>query len=107
MLNWLGKLLRGTSTGAAPPAEPADLVREALAHRQAGRFEQAERLLYRALALSPAAVDIHLQLGDLFRLLGRHDAALDCCLEAVRLAPGLAPARNNLGNAYRDLGDVQ
>ena len=104
MLNWLGKLLRGTSTGAAPAAEPRGLVREALAHQQAGRFEQAERYLYRALALAPASPEIQLHLGNLFRLQGRLDASLQCCLEAVRLAPTLAPARNNLGNAYRDQG---
>jgi tetratricopeptide (TPR) repeat protein len=82
-------------------------VREALAHQQAGRFEQAERILYRVLALAPASAEIQLLLGDLFRLQGRLDAAQQSCLAAVELAPGLAPARNNLGNAYRDLGDFE
>jgi Tfp pilus assembly protein PilF len=104
MLNWLGKLLRGSSSGAAPQAEPGALVQEALAQQQAGHFEHAERLFYRALALVPESAEIQLHLGGLFRQLGRHDAALDCCLEAVRLAPALAPAHNNLGNAYREAG---
>jgi tetratricopeptide (TPR) repeat protein len=104
MLSWLRRLLRGRS-GSLPPGVEADaLVREALAHQQAGRYEDAERRLYRALALAPGSAGIQLQLGGLFRLQGRRDAALDCCLEAVRLAPGFAPARNNLGNAYRDVG---
>lgn len=106
MLSWLGKLLRAAPPGASPQDEANALVREALAHRQAGRFEAAERYLYRALALAPAAAEIQLQLGDLFRQLGRHDAALSCCLEAVRLAPGLPQGRNNLGNALRSVGQL-
>ena len=104
MRHWLGKLLRGTSTGAPPEAERDALVRQALAQQQAGRFEEAERYFYRALALAPESAEIQLQLGNLFRAQGRQEAALQCCLEAVRLAPGFAQARNNLGNAYRELG---
>jgi tetratricopeptide (TPR) repeat protein len=107
MLNWLGKLLSGTSSGAAPAAEPAALVRDALEQQRQGRFEQAERLLYRALALAPAAAEVQLLLGDLFRVQGKREAALQSCLAAVELAPGLAQARNNLGTAYRDLGDFE
>lgn len=107
MLNWLGKRLRGL-TRETPARDDAEaLVRESLACREAGRYEEAERFLYRALALAPGAAAIQLQLGDLFRARGRHDAALQCCLEAVRLAPDLAQAHNNLGNAHLDLGDVQ
>jgi len=106
MLSWLGKLLRAPPRTV--PQDAADtLMREALACREAGGFEAAERLLYRALALEPGSVQIQLQLGDLFRQLGRHDAALSACLEAVRLAPGLASARNNLGNAYLDVGQQE
>ena len=80
------------------------MVREALAHRHAGRHGEAERYLYRALALEPESAEIQLHLADLFGLLGRHDAALQCCLEAVRLAPEFPQGRNNLGNAYRNVG---
>ncbi|HTP63426.1 MAG TPA: tetratricopeptide repeat protein [Burkholderiales bacterium] len=102
MLNWLGKLLRST-----PPAvvdQSAVLVQAALAQQQAGRYDEAERSFYRALALEPDSAHIHLHLGNLLRLAGRQEAALQCCLEAVRLAPEFAPGRNNLGSAYRDLG---
>lgn len=75
--------------------------------QQAGRLDEAERNLYRALALEPASAAIHLHLGNLFRQLGRHDAALNCCLEAVRLAPDLPQGHNNLGNAYQDLGQLE
>ncbi len=104
MLSWLGRLLRAAADRPAPPDERDALVRGALAHQQAGRFEEAERHLYRALALDPGSAEVHLHLGNLFSTLGRHDASLNCCLEAVRLAPGLAQGRNNLGNAYRDVG---
>lgn len=103
MLSWLGKLL-----GAAPAesaADPGALIGEARAEKEAGRADRAERLLYRALALTPAAPEIHLLLGELFRAQGRRDAALQCCLEAVRCAPHYAAAHNNLGSAYREVAD--
>lgn len=107
MLSWLGRLLQGApSPGASPQPELNSLVREALAHQQAGQFDAAERTLYRALALAPEAAEIHFHLGNLFRLAGRHEAALQCCLEGVRLAPEYAQGRNNLGNAYRALGQL-
>jgi tetratricopeptide (TPR) repeat protein len=105
MLNWLGKRLRGSPSASAPGADPEQAVREALAHQQAGRYEQAERGFYRALAVAPESAQIQLLLGDLFRAQARHESALQCCLAAVELAPGLAPAHNNLGNAHRDLGE--
>lgn len=104
MLSWLGKLLHGAPTRVPARDEAAALLRDALAHQQAGRYGDAERCLYRALALAPEAAELHLQLGDLFRATGRHEAALQCCLEAARIAPAFAQGRNNLGNAYRDLG---
>jgi tetratricopeptide (TPR) repeat protein len=106
MLSWLGRLLGGPPPAVAA-ADPDSLVRNALEHQAAGRFDQAESLFYRALALVPQSPGIQLHLGALFRAQGRHEAALQSCLEAVRLAPRLAGARNNLGNAYRDLGDLE
>jgi len=107
MLNWLARLLRGTPAGASAAADPDALAREALAHQEAGRYENAERTLYRALALAPGSASLQLLLGNLFRLQKRYDAALQCCLAAVELAPDLAAARNNLGNAYSDLGRLR
>jgi Tfp pilus assembly protein PilF len=103
-LDWLRRLRDPRVPGTVQESERDGLLRAALAHRQAGRLEQAERHLYRALALEPDSAQIQLQLADLFRAQGRHEAALQCCLEAVSLAPRLAQGRNNLGNAYLDLG---
>lgn len=102
MLRWLRKRLGGS--GRAPAPDPDALVREALAFQAAGRLEDAERGLYRALALAPDSPLLHLHLARLFGVRGRHDAALDCCRAAVRLAPGFALARNDLGNALRAAG---
>lgn len=107
MLNWIGKLLRRDARESPGAADAESLARAALEHRRAGRLDEAERALYRALALEPESAGIQLMLGDLFRAGGRHDAALQCCLEAVRLAPQLAQGHNNLGNAYFDLGRPQ
>ncbi len=77
MLSWLGRRL-GASPGGAAPADPSVLIREAQAREAAGRLDQAERLLYRALALAPESAEVQLHLGSLFRAQGRHDAALQC-----------------------------
>ena len=103
MLNWLGKLMRASSPRPSREEELRALLAQALASRR-DRADEAERYLYRALALAPDSAEVHLQLGDLFRELGRHEAALNACEEAVRCAPGSAQARNNLGNALRALG---
>lgn len=103
MPNWLDKLLRASSPRPSREEELRALLAQALACR-GDRADEAERYLYRALALAPDSAEVHLQLGDLFRELGRHEAALNACEEAVRYAPGSAQARNNLGNALRALG---
>lgn len=100
MLRWLARQLgRG-----APAPDVAAIVREALAAQTAGRHEEAERAFYRALALRPDSAEVQFLLGELFRLQGRLDAALQSCEAGVRLAPDFAPGRNNLGTALRELG---
>ncbi|MGB3936716.1 MAG: tetratricopeptide repeat-containing glycosyltransferase family protein [Burkholderiales bacterium] len=106
-LTWPRRWRDAIAPGTDRRSELDDLVRQALGCQQAARFEDAERFLYRALALEPGSAEIHLLLGDLYRLSGRLDRALHCCLEAVRLAPDMAQAHNNLGNAYRDLGESE
>lgn len=105
MLKWLGDRLRGIRPQASSQDPAAALVRAGLECQKASRYDEAERYFYRALALQPGSAQIQLHLGDLFRTLGRHEAAAHCCAEAVRLAPEFAQARNNLGNAYLELGE--
>jgi len=102
MLNWLGKILR-----PSPPRADVDaLVRNALAHLEAGRGDEAERLLYRALALQPESAEIHNNLGNVLRSAGRLDVAIEAYRSAIALAPGLAEAHFNLGLAILRRGDA-
>lgn len=106
MLNWLGKLLRTPSAGASPQDEANALARDALAHLEAGRYDQAERLLYRALVLAPASAEIHNNLGNVLRSAGRLDGAIEAYRGAIALAPELAEAHFNLGLGILRRGDV-
>jgi Tfp pilus assembly protein PilF len=106
MLSWLGRLLRGTSAGASPEAERDALVRAALAQQQAGNFEQAERLYYRALAFAPASAEIHNNLGNVLRGAGRLDGAVVAFQSALALDPALAEAHFNLGLVTLQRGDA-
>jgi Tfp pilus assembly protein PilF len=100
MLNWLGKILR-------PSRPDADaLVRDALAHLEAGRADEAERLLYRALALQPESAEIHNNLGNALRRAGRVEGAINAYRSAIALAPGLAAAHFNLGLATLQRGEA-
>ena len=107
MLSWLGQLLRGTSPGASPELERDALVREALARQQAGLYGEAERLYYRALALTPASAEIHNNLGNVLRGAGRLDGAIAAFQSALALDPALAEAHFNLGLVTLQLGDAQ
>ena len=106
MLSWLGRLLQGTSGGASPQAERDGLVRAALAEQEAGRFDDAERLYYRALALDPASAQLHNNLGNVLRGAGRLEGALAAYRSALALDPALAEAHFNLGLVTLQRGDA-
>jgi Flp pilus assembly protein TadD len=106
MLNWLGRFLRAAPAGAPPQDQAEALVREALAHGAAGRGDEAERLLYRALALAPASAEIHNNLGNALRAAGKLEGAIAAYRSALALAPGLAEAQFNLGLALLKNGDA-
>lgn len=69
-----------------------------------GEIDQAEYFAGAALKLDANSVPLQLLFADLLRQQGRLEEALAACEEAVRLAPQLPQARNNLGNALNDLG---
>lgn len=106
MLNWLGRLLRAPSEGASPQDQANALLREALAHGEAGRSGEAERLLYRALALAPGSAEVHNNLGNVLRGAGKLEGAIAAYRSALALAPGLAEAHFNLGLALLKNGDA-
>ncbi len=55
----------------------------------------------------PQQVDVHNNLGDLWRAQGAagRAAAQQCYAEALRLDPGYAPAWRGLGDLAREWGD--
>ena len=63
------------------------------------RFEEAERILDRAVALDPFSADAHSNLGFALFNLKRYDEARACCETALTLKPNFPTAQRNLGNA--------
>jgi tetratricopeptide (TPR) repeat protein len=66
------------------------------------RFELAERMIRRAIAVNNRQAYYHLYLGNTLRALGKTDEVLACYERAVELEPDLVDACFNLGNAYMD-----
>ena len=82
-------------------------LREALAHHQAGRLPQAERIYQRILANEPRHADALHLLGVAAHQSGAHGRAVELISGAVEAAPDNALYLNNLGEAHRALGDWQ
>lgn len=77
-----------------------------LAHvrRAQNRFDEAERLLRRAIALEPDQAMHHAALGDLLLYAGYPQNAVACFDEAVRLKPDLPGVRLNAARAMLAAG---
>jgi hypothetical protein len=69
------------------------------------QFDDALASYRRAHQIQPAA-DACLQAGLVLAGLGKHKEAIDSFDQAIRLAPGLAPARVARGDAWNSLGRV-
>lgn len=86
---------------------PAHLQRQlqtALAHHQAGRLEEADRLYRLVRAAQPANFDaLHLS-GAVAYQQGRYKEAVDLLSRALRLNARSAPCEMRLGLAYTALG---
>jgi tetratricopeptide (TPR) repeat protein len=80
------------------------LVNQALVEMQRGNFENARRLLKRARRLNPDVAQPHHGLGVLAERERRPDQASEHYAEALRVDPGFAPARANLGRLLFDAG---
>ena len=61
------------------------------------RAEEALPIFARALELRPAYAEVHNNLGNALRSLGRVDEAVACYERALQLKPAYAEAHNNLG----------
>src|SRR4051812_35946623 len=84
----------------------AEALSEALAYQQAGQLPQAERLYRQILQAEPSHADAWNLLGVLAHQVGRHDVAIDYIGRAAALRPLVAEYHNNLGEAYRALGQL-
>ena len=82
------------------------LLREALAHHQAGRWAQAEPLYHRILQIDSGHTDVLHLAGVLAGQMGRPGDAVDWISRAISLEPRRVEFHNSLGNALRAQGDL-
>ncbi len=80
-------------------------LQEALAHHQAGRLPEAERIYERILAREPRHADALHLLGVAAHQGGEHGRAIALISQAVEAVPDNALFLNNLGEAHRALGE--
>ena len=85
--------------------------RLAFLHGQRGRWEDAERVMARAIELNPGAADALFLRGAALQKLHRHEEAAGCFGRALALNPGFAEALLNRAASlyrlrrYEDAGD--
>ncbi|MGO9055965.1 MAG: tetratricopeptide repeat protein [Candidatus Binataceae bacterium] len=83
-----------------------DVLKEALAHQQQGRFREADRLYQEVLKHQPNNADaLHLA-GVLAMQVGKPALAVERILRAIAIA-GNADFYSHLGEAYRRLGNLR
>jgi tetratricopeptide (TPR) repeat protein len=111
---WIARLGAPANAGARSRV-PDELMRRGAAHQRAAEYDKAEDCFREVLVQHPEnAAALHM-LADALRMRGyAHqgsgdlEAAIGCYLETLALtpahAPGQAQVRNNLGNAYMNLG---
>ncbi len=68
------------------------------------RFDEAEQILHRALALLPDSAPLHEDLGGVFAMQRRFEIAIESFKTALGLDPRLPLARKKLGQALAALG---
>jgi tetratricopeptide (TPR) repeat protein len=68
-------------------------------------LDEAEQHCRRAVALAPRLTQAINTLGNVLRLQGRVDEALECYLQAIRLDPRRATPCHNMGKALQERGD--
>jgi predicted O-linked N-acetylglucosamine transferase (SPINDLY family) len=67
------------------------------------RYDEAKRVLERAVALQPWSADAHSNLGFALLNLKEYEEARACCEKALALKPDFPTAQRNLGNALLHL----
>ena len=86
----------------ADPSNYEALHRLAFLHGQRGRWEDAQSIMARAIALNPRAPDAQFLRGAALQKLERHEEAVSCFNRALALNPALVEARlNRAASLYR------
>ena len=88
----------------AMPKQPAVLGLAGLLALQLDDAGEAVAMLTLAVELRPDAADLHYNLANALRRLGRLDEAVATYRRAATYGPDLLPVRNNLGAALQALG---
>lgn len=89
-----------------PPTDLQGLFVAAVGAHQAGRYDEAEQLYGRVLALRPDNVNLLCNLGLLYRDMGRPSQALTHLQEARALAPDNFAANLNIGALFEEQGEL-
>jgi tetratricopeptide (TPR) repeat protein len=101
---WQDPLRLWTDTATKSPGEPLAQARLGALLVGAGRFDDAQVRLERAIALDPDLASAHNALGSVWRGFGEVEKALVSHQRAVALAPGDPSARINAADALVALG---
>ena len=76
-----------------------------IAH-QRGDYEEAAKLIFKAVQQAPDYAEAHLNLGNAFKALNNNAKAINSFRTAAHLKPDFAEAYCNIGNALIDDGDL-
>ncbi|HZT19522.1 MAG TPA: tetratricopeptide repeat protein, partial [Dongiaceae bacterium] len=87
----------GEGRGEEGRADPRALKQQGDALARESRFAEAAAVYRQALALAPDFVEVHNNLGNVLKFLGREEEAIACYRRALELRPAMVDALNNLG----------
>ena len=89
----------------ADPANPRAIHYSGLIAYHRGQTQQAFNAVERSVALAPGVALYHSNLGEMYRMAGRHELAVRCGERATALEPQNAQLLNSLGVAHYECGD--
>ncbi|CUU11155.1 MAG: tetratricopeptide repeat protein [Fimbriimonadales bacterium] len=84
--------------------DPKQMLQEAIALKNEGRYDEAERLLKQVLAVDPRSAEAHHQLGLVYCFTGLFDESIQELETSVRLNPEAIQPRLDLALTYSMLG---
>lgn len=87
-------------------ADPASLLQQAIAHHQAGRLAEAERLYLAILQYAPNHPDARHNLGQIARQMGQPRAAVPHLQAALNANPAIGQYWLSLIAALIDCGEL-